>query len=269
MNGIPVLMYHHVNKAGSFINVKPEIFDRQMRFIKDKGYETINTRDYIEIIEQKRQIPKRALMITFDDGWRDNWLYAYPILKKYGLKAVIFIITSLIAIKREPSINEENYILPDHKGCLSMIRSGHSSDVMLSWDEIRQMEDSGLIDIQSHSHTHKRWDKMYKNIDELMLHLSLELRMSKKIIEEKLNKKCFALCWPWGIHNKDYIDVAKAEGYRLCFTTEKGTNLIHTDPYSIKRIVIGNVGIFNFRKKLFIYSKPILSNFYLGFTGKK
>lgn len=270
MTAIPVLMYHHVNKTGSFINVTPSKFDRQMKYLKEEGFHTIDTKDYLEMIEKKIQIPEKTVMITFDDGWLDNWLYAYPILKKYGLKAVIFIITSLITENKKRA-NDKNNLpeLPDHKGCLEKIEVGKSAEVMLSWDEIKEMEESGIIDIQSHSHTHQRWDKLYKNTEELRRHLNLELALSKSIIEKKLNKDCSSICWPWGIYNENYINLARSAGYKLCFTTEKGSNNLFSDPYRIKRIVIGDIGTLNFRKKLYIYSKPRLSNIYLKITKKR
>lgn len=266
MIGIPVLMYHHVNHKGSFINVTPDNFEKQMRFLKDKGYNTINTIDYLEIINRGLKIPKKTVMITFDDGWLDNWLFAYPILKKYKLKAVVFIITSLISQSKKRSIND--FIIPDHSGCLEKIKTDRSDEVMLSWEEIKEMENSGLIDIQSHSHTHKRWDKIFSDNIELKEHLYKDLKTSKDLIEEKLNKNCIALCWPWGIYNENYINIAKNLGFKLCFTTEKGTNSIHSDMYKIKRIVIGNIGTLNFMKKLFIYSNDTIANFYLRFIGK-
>lgn len=267
MIGIPVLMYHHVNPVGSFINVKPTNFDRQMKFLKNLGYQTINTRDYLEIIKEKIKIPKKTVMITFDDGWLDNWLYAYPILKKYGLKAVIFITTSLITQNKKRSLDNNN-LLFDHKDCLEKIKTGKSSEIMLSWDEIEEMENSGIIDIQSHSHTHQRWDKIFNNLEELKEFIFNDLKTSKDTIEKRLNKICHALCWPWGIYDENYINLAKEVGFNLCFTTEKGTNPINVDLYRIKRIAIGDIGTFNFMKKLFIYSNESTANFYLKYLKK-
>jgi peptidoglycan/xylan/chitin deacetylase (PgdA/CDA1 family) len=270
MNSIPVLMYHHVNKVGSFINISPEMFDKQMRYLREKGYHTINSKDYLEILNGKKKISKKTVMITFDDGWLDNWVYAYPIIKKYEIKAVLFIITSLISNKNKRLTNENklDISLPDHKGCIDKIKSGSFSEVMLSWEEIKEMEDSGLIDIQSHSHTHERWDKIFNKSTELEEHLYKDLKLSKDLIEEKLSKNCIALCWPWGIYNENYIKIAKRAGFKLCFTTEKGTNSINSDFYRIKRIVIGNIGTINFMKKLFIYSNESITNFYLRYIGK-
>ncbi|MCM8830196.1 MAG: polysaccharide deacetylase family protein [Candidatus Omnitrophica bacterium] len=265
MNNIPVLMYHHINKVGSFINVTPENFERQIGFLKKNSYQTLNVKDYIEIVEAQKDVPKKAVMITFDDGWLDNWVYAFPVLKRYGLKAVLFVVTSHIAEKGKRGRIDigEALELPVHEECQKKIESGYGAEVMLSWEELKEMEGSGIIDIQSHTHTHRKLHSLYQDPRKIMEVLMYELKTSKQIIEERLGKECSAICWPWGIYNKEYIEAAKRCGYKLAFTTQKGINSPMTDPYRIKRIVIGNIGSFEFRYKLFFYSKRWLSTPYL------
>ncbi|OGW39871.1 MAG: hypothetical protein A2Y97_10300 [Nitrospirae bacterium RBG_13_39_12] len=262
---IPVLTYHHVSPEGDFINVKPQIFEAQMRYLSEHGFTTLHTDEFMSILSGKKIPPKKSLMITFDDGWLDNWLVAFPILKKYGIKAVIFVITSLIAEKgRRHRVDEGTSVrLPDHKECQKMIQEGHASEVMLSWEEITEMLKSGLIEIQSHTHTHKRWDKLYKDTAKQIDNLNRELKTSKKVIEEKLDSRCNALCWPQGKYIKDYVDLAMSLGYELLFTTEKGANTQGTEPWKIRRIVIGNISLLTFRKKLFIHSRSWISKAYL------
>jgi hypothetical protein len=99
--------------------------------------------------------------------------------------------------------------------------------------------------------------------------LQEDLQISKQIIEEKIGGQCTALCWPWGKYSEYYIEIAKSVGYKIMFTTEKGTNTGKTDPSKIKRIVIGNIGPFTFRKKLFIHSRAFLSKLYIQIFKKK
>ncbi len=265
--GIPVLMYHHVNPEGNFINVMPHLFEAQIKYLKEGGYTALNTTDLLEIFNGTRIPPEKPVVITFDDGWLDNWLFAYPILKKYGMKAVIFVVTSLIHEKGRRIRSDEGHVigLPLHEECQQLVDSGSVQEVMLSWEEIGEMENEGLIDIQSHTHTHRRWDNLYPDHKERMTALNGELKISKEAIENKLKKQCHALCWPWGEYNKEYADAALSSGYKLLFTTEKGTNTYATEPWRIKRVVVGNIGIFSFRKKLIIYSKDWLSKAYLTY----
>jgi peptidoglycan/xylan/chitin deacetylase (PgdA/CDA1 family) len=206
-------------------------------------------------------------MITFDDGWLDNWLYAFPVLKKYHMKAVIFAVTSLAADKARRGRDDEKTVLPlpVHRECQKMVEAGRAPEVMLSWDEMREMEASGLIDIQSHMHTHQRWDQMKYDGKTRSNVISGELETSKKIIQDKLDKECSSLCWPWGIYNEEDITLARSAGYKLLFTTEKGTNSTGADPCRIKRITIGNISPFAFRKKIFIHSRNWLSKAYLKY----
>ena len=88
-------MYHHVNPDGNFINVTPEIFEKHIRYLSEEGINALNTADFLLILAGKQPPPKRPVMITFDDGWLDNWSYAFPVLRRYHMKAVIFVVTSL------------------------------------------------------------------------------------------------------------------------------------------------------------------------------
>lgn len=262
---IPVLMYHHVNPEGSFINVRPGLFESQIKYLQESGYTSLNTTDLLEIFNGTRNPPDRPVVITFDDGWLDNWLFAFPILKKCGMKAIIFVVTSLIPEKGKRMRSDEGTVkgLPAHKECQQMVDSGSAQEVMLSWEEITEMENTGLIDIQSHTHTHQRWDKLYTDNKERMKTLNEELKISKEIIEKRLNKQCDALCWPWGKYNDEYIEAARSSGYNLLFTTEKGTNTPATGKWKIKRIVIGNIGNISLMKKLAVFSRDWLSKAYL------
>ena len=242
-----------------------------MKYLDKHGFTTLHTDEFQQILNGQKMPPSKPVMITFDDGWLDNWVFAFPALKKYGMKAVIFVITSLIPEKgrRQRADEEKVAVLPKHRECERMIEAGSASEVMISWEEIREMTETGLIEIQSHTHTHRRYDKLYTDPEERREVLMKELRTSKEIIEEKLNIPCNSVCWPWGKYNSDYVEAAQALGFNAMFTTEKGTNTGTTEPWRIRRVVIGNIGIFSFRKKMFIYSRDYLSRAYLKIFHKK
>ncbi len=264
---IPVLMYHHVNPEGNFINARPDLFENHLRELRDSGYSTVDCKQLSGLFCGDTSFPDKPVMITFDDGWLDNWVYAFPILKKYNMKAVIFVVTSHVTDDgiRLRSDQGEVSPLPVHRECQAMLDSGRGREVMMSWSELAEMERSGLVDIQSHTHTHKRWDIMYPDTEERLEVVREELKTSKVIIENRLNKKCIAICWPWGVYDDDYIKAAVDSGYELMFTTEKGTNTQSSDPQRIRRLVVGNISTFAFRKKLFIHSREWLSRLYLKY----
>jgi len=264
---IPVLMYHHVNPAGNFINVRPENFDAHMRILKEKGFTTLHAAEFGEILSGRQGAPKKPVMITFDDGWLDNWVFAFPILKKHGMMAVIFLITAQLAEQGRRVRADEAMVgpLPKHRESRRLVEEGRSSDVMLSWEEVREMTGSGLVEFHSHTHTHQRWDKLFGDRRKRDEALKNDLQAAKDILEQKLGMKDDALCWPQGFYDHDYLEIATSLGYRMMFTTKTGTNTPETDMQQVRRLVIGDISTVSFRKKLFIHSRPWLSRAYLKY----
>ena len=152
---IPILMYHHVNEhKGDMVTVSPTDFARQMAYLKD-NFNTVHLGELLSYLNNGKRFPPRTCVITFDDGYYDNFAYAYPVLKKYNLKATIFIITSRLGEERksgEISNHYQSNLEGSLKGC-----AGKSAESFLTWGEVREMEESGLIDIQSHTLTHARY----------------------------------------------------------------------------------------------------------------
>ena len=263
---IPVLMYHHVNPAGNFINVGPKTFELQMRYLKEKGFTAVHAGEFSGILSGKAAAPRKPVMITFDDGWLDNWVFAFPVLKQYGMKAVIFLITSRVARQGIRLRSDQGHAdaLPTHRESAALVENGLADEVMLSWDEVAEMKDSGLVEFHSHTHTHQRWDKLMPDRSGRNKALRDDLQAAKELLAEKgLGGSC--LCWPQGFYDDDYLSLADSLGYTMMFTTEAGTNDSAETLQRIKRIVIGNIGTVSFAKKLFIYSRPWLSRAYLKY----
>ena len=93
---VSVLMYHHVLKKGGFIASSVEDFASQMRFLAEAGYKTLSAAEFTLYKKGELAVPKKSVLITFDDGWKDNYVYAYPILREFGLRASIFLVTQWI-----------------------------------------------------------------------------------------------------------------------------------------------------------------------------
>ena len=159
---LPVIVYHHVNDLGEDITEKE--FEEQMSFISDSGYQSVFIKDWIagNIFPDGKKVA-----LTFDDGFLDNWVYAFPILKKYGIKATIFVSTVRPLEDLEKRINLEDVwsgksshndlpqIIPDWEANYNCVLKETGSPDFLTWTEMRVMEKSGIIDIQSHSHFHR------------------------------------------------------------------------------------------------------------------
>ena len=198
---VPVLYYHLVddNLYSPFHSmfVSPPDFAKQMNYLKTAGYTVIP----LAQIENAGQYPK-PVIITFDDGYEDNYTNAYPILKEYNFPATVFLISGLIG------------------------KPGY-----LNKNEILQMED--LVSFQDHTVTHRSLATLSAAEQEY------ELSASKQAIEALTGQKVFAVAYPDGSDNQTTIEIAKQLGYQYAFLMIPG-GVYHTgeDPYTIKRVNI-------------------------------
>ncbi len=146
---IPVLMFHSIGLESStwiYSKISEPIsdFDDKVKHLVSSGYTFVNWDQLFDHMQGKTRLPSKSIMLTFDDGYLDNWVYAYPILKRYGAKATIFVTPDFVdtAKNNRPNTDHTPDILPE------------DATGFLNWSEMREMEKSGLIDIQSHSLTH-------------------------------------------------------------------------------------------------------------------
>jgi peptidoglycan/xylan/chitin deacetylase (PgdA/CDA1 family) len=152
---IPVFVYHHVRPKGFLTDlcVSTEIFEEQLKYIVKKGYQTILSSELVKKYGNQRSIGK-SVVLTFDDGYIDNYFYAFPLLRRYGVKATIFVATGLMA---KAAHNNKATLFCSHDEINRIWAEGaDASDHFLSWQEMKEMVDSGLIEFQSHGNLHLR-----------------------------------------------------------------------------------------------------------------
>lgn len=203
----PIIMYHSVrpNAApGNRLVVSPETFERQMRFLKEHRYKVLPLESIATLIGAKKRIPPKALAITFDDGYKDNYIYAFPILKKYSLPATVFVIVEEV---------------------------GRAD--RLSWDEIKEMQDTGIITFGSHAVGPEPLVNIKSAQD-----LKKQIFDSKGILEEKLGRKIYAFSYPEGRFNDRIKQLVKACGYKLAVATNPGKKFANDDIFALKRLRI-------------------------------
>lgn len=191
-----VLMYHSVGRNNLFFNVQPQDFIKQMNYLKKKRFKVVSLKQLVEWIEKKQPIPKKTIILTFDDGYQDNYFNVWPILKKNNFPATIFLVPDLINRR----IGDSKNIVLD----------------MLNWLEIREMHQSGLIDFQPHSLTHR----VLNQID--LEQAEEEIKKSKEIIEEQLNKVCCFFAYPRGDFDEKVVNVLKKFGLTAGLTLRHG-----------------------------------------------
>lgn len=206
---IPILMYHSINphiQKEDRLAITPEMFRKQMRFLRDRHYNVITLGEAADIIRDKKKAPRRTVAITFDDGYKDNYTYAFPVLKEYNFPATMFII-----------VNEV----------------GREQGDRVSWDDLKAMQASGLVSIGSHTLNHPYLVDLSSQ-DEV----TKEVRDSKKILEEKLGRKADAFCYPAGRFNEKIRQVVIDSGYKFAVATNPGKKVPDDDIFAIKRLRI-------------------------------
>ncbi|HCY18561.1 MAG: hypothetical protein A2X87_00700 [Deltaproteobacteria bacterium GWC2_42_51] len=266
MRPIPVFMYHHVNpNKDDMVTVVPDIFEAQMKFLAETGCRTLSADELVKSISGNMETAKKAVAITFDDGYLDNYQYAFPILKRYNIKAIIFIVVAWVeaASKGQGARGKgQEIILPSHHEGKEFIAAGRVDKVVVNWDMVKEMKESGLIEFYSHTMSHRRCAELPPE------ELSKELGDSKNIIEEKLDKTCSYLCWPKGSYNEDAIRIAREIGYKALFTTKRGVVKKESDMSCIQRIAVKD-NLRWFMNRVRIYTTPVLSHIYLKLRGKE
>lgn len=202
---VPVAMYHSIDYRDkeTKLSVRPESFARQMEYLHKHRYNVVGLDTIAAYLEKKEPVPPRTLAITFDDGFYNNYQYAFPVLRKYRIPATIFVIVGKIGT-------------PGYVG----------------WKELKEMSDSGLVTIGSHTMSHLWLPAMGTK------QLTYELKASKEALEQGLGRSVDYLCYPIGAHDDRVERAAKEAGYTCAVATNPGRRAPASDIYAIKRIKI-------------------------------
>ena len=206
---VPILAYHTFGKASkSRLSIPGHVFDQQMAYLKTNGYRVIRLSDLIDFLQLKKPLPKKAVVITIDDGYRSVYDIAYPILKKYGFTATLFIYTDFVGIPRSS----------------------------LTWDHLREMKSVGF-EVGSHTLSHCDLTKKRKGEGEkaYLRRVEKELVLSKKIIDKKLQQDTISLAFPYGAGNQKVWDLCEKAGYKLALSVKRGGNPFFSNPFNLRR----------------------------------
>lgn len=240
---VPVLMYHHLQKDGTFdsrklggVIIDPGKFEKQMLYLKAAGYHTISLEQLRDFVLHNSPLPSKPIVITFDDGYLSNYTYAYPVLKKLGMKAEINIIVSYVP--EEDSKQNHGVYVPH-----------------FTWKQAKEMSDSGIIEIESHTYDlHSYRSNGHKKIPMVMgpviidghletmaqykERLYTDFLRSREIIKEKLGKAPISLAYPFGSGNDISNDIAKKVGFEMAFGIKEGVNYYGDNIMQLKRITV-------------------------------
>ncbi|MEO6985012.1 MAG: polysaccharide deacetylase family protein [Paralcaligenes sp.] len=256
---VPVLMYHHISPAAGMITTSPDNFERQLIWLARHRYRSLSSAEFARHL-QGQKAPARSIVITFDDGYLDNWVYAYPLLKKYGYTALVFLVTSWINNGPIRHYLGQDGLpqTPAHDECELRIEQGRSDDVILRWSEIHAMYASGVFEFHSHTHTHVRWDQS-SHAAEKNQRMREELALSRAALMANLGEVSEHFCWPQGYFDADYVRIAQEAGFRYLYTTQAfGQNQPGTDPASIYRFAVRNTSGSSVGRRIQIVAHPVI-----------
>src|SRR5438270_13478699 len=213
-SGATILCYHIVESPQDpRMEISREVFRQQMRYLAMTGYAVVPLRDIYEYAAGKREsLPKNAVAITIDDGWRSTYTEAFPELKKRHFPFTVFVYPKIIG----------------------------QTAYALTWKQIREMADAG-VDIESHSYSHPFLtrrrnasfdDKQYSDWQQK------ELVESKKILEKQTGQAVNFLAYPYGDYDHFLVANVRSAGYEAALTCEYGPVTRGMNPFRLRRVVI-------------------------------
>jgi peptidoglycan/xylan/chitin deacetylase (PgdA/CDA1 family) len=209
-------MYHRIDyRENDTLSVSPEIFAIQMKYLKENNYDVIPLSELVNVIKNRKKYSRKIVAITFDDGYANNFLYAFPILSKYNFPATIFLITNKVGESKE----------------------------FVNWDQVRLMAKNGIT-FGAHTRNHAYLPDVRDPGK-----LRDEICGSKTDIERNIGCQVNFFCYPVGGFNGSVVKTVKEAGYEAAFTTNRGMDKFNKNLFELQRIKIMNKP-FHFRIQL-------------------
>jgi peptidoglycan/xylan/chitin deacetylase (PgdA/CDA1 family) len=223
---IPILNYHRVDNTNNSMTVQPAEFEKQLQYLQEQGYTSITLDEVASYLHGEGELPAKPIVITFDDGYEDNQRVAVPLLRKYGFKAIIFVVSDYVG------------------------KPGY-----LTWEKMRAVQERA-ISIGSHTMNHEK----LTTVDEQ--ELAEQLRNSKTSLEKGLGTSVDYIAYPYGPFNARVIAATQAAGYKGACGSKPGVNMKGDDMYALRRVYVDHswLGLWDF--KLRLYRARLLSVFY-------
>ncbi len=218
-----IIMYHGFTQDGkeSEYVINASKLEDDIVCLKEQGFDFINTKDLTDYVYSKKPLPQKPVMLTFDDGYLNNYTYAFPIIKKHGIKVVISPIAYFVEMHSLKGISDPLYS-------------------QLTDKEIKEMYQSGLVDFQNHSYNmHSLNDRKgsarltHEKSEEYIREFYYDLKAAENVIEEITGEKTDAYVYPFGNVSIESKYILKCCGYRLSLGCMEGINYISSDPDSL------------------------------------
>jgi peptidoglycan/xylan/chitin deacetylase (PgdA/CDA1 family) len=211
---IPVLLYHRFGPiAADSMTVTTPVFESHLKYLRENSYTIIPLRQLVNYYrKQGPPPPRRSVVIAADDGHRTVYTEMFPLIKKYGIPVTLFIYPSAIS----------------------------NAPYAMTWEQLREMKQSGLVEIQSHSYWHPNFkkDKHRMKPDEYGKFVDMQFSKSKEKLEKEVGGKVDMLSWPFGIYDRELAEKAVKAGYVAAFTIERRHSVMADNIMAIPRYIM-------------------------------
>jgi peptidoglycan/xylan/chitin deacetylase (PgdA/CDA1 family) len=228
---VPILCYHNLGpQTRGRLLLSVSAFEEQMRYLKREGYRVITLRQFLEFVSLRQQLPRKTVVLTFDDGWKSFKEYARPILKELGFPATLFIYTDFVGAR-----------------------------VALSWAEIKELAQEGF-DVQAHSKTHEDMRRKPTESDEdYNRRMQAELVAPLGVFQQRAGQLPRILAYPYGSHDADVVKRVREAGYVAALDVRRQGNPSFTPPLTIHRAQIySEMSLEDFARNLTVFNEEAI-----------
>ena len=224
---VPIIMYHAIHQARSDIGpyiVCVDTLESDLKYLKQNGYTAVLMQDLVDYINEGKPLPKKTVMLTFDDGQYNNLVYAVPLLEKYGMKAIFSVVGTF---------TETASTTRDHSAAYSY----------LTWDEISELAKLPYIEIGNHTYNMHAWGSrlgcvrtMFETADEYELNLWTDVTKLQNTLGERCGVLPITFTYPYGLTSPGSEDALKEMGFCATMICRESPNYISRDPDELYRL---------------------------------
>lgn len=237
---VAVLSYHHIHPTDhTLTTITPQLFEEQIKTLKEAGYTFISAEDLALILEGQKPVPDRAVLITIDDGFTSVHDYAMPILKRYKIPATVFVVVGFIGQRGEFGLPHMNWQQLQEVAANGITVYAHS-----------YLGHEGIpVDAQGHKKPfyaapqYLPREKRTETLEEYYLRAYKDLVLARTLLENKLQRPVQHFCWPYGAYNEVTLSAGEAAGFRYFYTTHVGLVTYRTSRLEIPRVSAGDPGL--------------------------
>jgi poly-beta-1,6-N-acetyl-D-glucosamine N-deacetylase len=267
---LTILSYHEVADAADALipgyAVTPTMFVRQIDWLRNNGYRFVSVNDVLDDKAGRSHLPEKAVLITFDDGYQSMYDHAWPLLKMLRIPSVVAVVGSW----------------EEEKGVVNFDGKDIPRDKLMTWNELRELSQSGLVEIGSHSFdlhrgiagnpqgnqqpaaTTRQWSPQTRNYEDeshYRQRVSADLERSSDLIRQRIGRAPRVIAWPYGRYTYELKDLASKLGMTIGLTLDDGANMDETPLWGMRRILLANtMGLSDLEREISIRNQNLSDN---------